>query len=94
MKKYTYPKSATLTNEKGSVVLSALTQLYQVGVYACVYEGDQCVTQLHLSPAQAIKFMAQFKRNNLVDGITSQFGSTITVVKKDGLWHEYEEDEQ
>lgn len=88
-KKYTYPVSVTLKKD-GKVVHSAATQLYQIGVY--IIENNDSARQGSLTPAQAVKYMKQFKPDNLVDGVTAEFGREITVQEVDGFWKEIKEE--
>jgi hypothetical protein len=76
-----FPASVKLIDKKGKVVLRVLTQLYKTsGMYVAEYwyENDT-PSQFGLLPSNMIKYMAQFKQDNLTEGVTSEFGNTIKV---------------
>ncbi len=89
---YEYPVSATVKDKDGNVVLRIITQLYQVGIYAAEYHGNNSMpNQFNFRPKEVTKYMAQFKKDNLKEGYTSEFGLTKAVIEdEDGLLKETE----
>lgn len=85
-KKYTYPVAATLKKD-GKVVHTVDTQLYRIGIYIMV--NNNPANQSDMSPEQVVKYMKQFKQDNLNDGVTVEFAREITVHEnEDGFWEE------
>lgn len=88
---YTYPKSLILKDSKGNVLLTIITQLYEIGVYVAMYHsGKSMPTQLNLTPILAVKHMKQFtNEKNLIDKTMKvEVGPIIKVKEENGLFVE------
>jgi len=71
------------------VVVSMMTQLYQIGVYGIMNNNPS--QQGSFSPSQMVKQMKQFRPENLKEGmdLRVEFGREITVTEnEDGFYVE------
>lgn len=87
MAKYTYHKTHSY-KDKGERV-SFISQLYKIGVYGIV-NGDPAM-QMNLTPSQIVRLEKKLKQAQEKGEITDlEFGESITVTDKSGLWEEVE----
>ena len=91
-KKFKYPVYAKVCKGDDQV-LYAVSQLYKVGVYIALYgKNNNIIDQGNYTPAQAIKYMDQFKEDNLTqDDLTTEFGREMIVSEVDNFWEEVDE---
>lgn len=89
MKKYKYYVSIEWV-ETG-MKFSMLTQLYQIGVYVCIYEGSQ-PNQFGADPKRLGRKQSKHIAALKAKGIDVTLGREITVYEDEqGFWKEYEE---
>ena len=88
-KRSKYPSYAKVTID-GVEKLHVVTQLYSIGVYIALYDGNNSlIEQGNYSPAQAKKYMNQFKLDNIKgNNVVSEFGEDILVHEVNGLWEQ------
>jgi len=89
--KWTYPTTARITEVKtGKRLIALTTKLYPVGIYLCI-EGPRGEIRrpFVFTPEQVIKVMKDFNTDNLMEGLSVEFGKPITItMTNDGLYVE------
>jgi hypothetical protein len=90
IKIWKFPCSAIVKNDKGELMVSVATQVYQIGIYACASHLNSH-GQHSFTPAQAVKYMKSFEQSNLLPGYTSKMGREITVtIDENGFYKKIE----
>jgi hypothetical protein len=91
-KVYTYPITATWTDNTEGVSMCYVTQLYQIGVYMAVYAGGRNgvpVAQLSQEPKDMVHFLKVLNKLQGEDKISNlELGGNVSVSEVDGFWKE------
>lgn len=91
MRKTEFPRFCKVT-KNDEQLLYAVSQVYKTGIYIALYgKNNSLLDQGSFTPKQAKKYMNQFNQNNLKPGLTSEKGSLVTIIEKDGMYEELQQ---